>query len=129
MCNQEFEKLSFAGIKDFLKRVYMSELSFISEMVKLAGVNSIGWIILIIYHRSCVDNNKDQLNAQTKREEKNLEFLQKMWQSNADSVKALLERIDFQSSQLTKIVEKIENNLWCPFIKNQTKESKGNNER
>lgn len=95
----------------------MPESAFIAEIFKTFGVSAIGIVIWVIYHKSTVKTFEQIIAEQAKREEQNLKFMQNMWESNFKLLQGMLERMDFQGSQLIRITEKIDSNQWCPYVR------------
>lgn len=95
----------------------MAESAFIAEILKTVGISALVFAIWLIYHKSTVKTFEQLITEQAKREAQNLNFMQSMWESNFKLLQGMLERMDFQGSQLISISSKIDSNQWCPYVR------------
>ena len=97
----------------------MTETTFFVEIIKNLGVAALIFVIWYIDHQSQQKQQKDTVEAfnkiideQAKREERNFNLLKEMLETN-----------QYHGSLLSRICEKIDNNQWCPYIKNLNKDN------
>ena len=107
-------------------KIYLQVLQTGSSIVIL------GFILYYYFKRTSTKEDKiDDVTAQ--REKKLFDYIDKLILTlgenaikNEEQNQKILERLEYQSSQLTKLIEKIDGNQFCPLMKNQ-KFPKGDN--
>jgi len=121
----------------------MEEMKFYMSMIQTGSAIAILGIVLYVFFNFY--RNKDEKNDTAIKDREN-KLLDKYYESNLrffeelkardlhsqEFILALLEKMDLYNERLSKLIEKIETNQFCPLmnIKNQKKNQKGgdNNE-
>lgn len=86
------------------------EHGFYIEMAKYVGFPILLFVILIGYHKSTVKTFKELLEAQSEEAKRTHDILKDMIATNLSNI-AVLARIE----------QKIDSNLWCPYVRRQAK--------
>ncbi|MEZ7891171.1 MAG: hypothetical protein QMC67_05450 [Candidatus Wallbacteria bacterium] len=91
---------------------------------------------IVLYHYFKRTTSKEDKNddVSAKRETKLFDYIDKLITTlgenaikNEEQNQKILERLEYQSSQLTSLIEKINSNQFCPLMKNQKLQPKGDN--
>lgn len=89
----------------------MAENTFFINLVQIVGVSGLMFVVWYLYHKSSIKTFKDMLDTMAEQAKQNHEVLKEMIQTNLSTI-AVLARIE----------QKIDSNIWCPYVKERMKE-------
>ena len=94
----------------------MAENAFLVNLVQILGVSVLMFIVWYLYHKSTVKTFKEIMDSQEKQSERNHKVLTDMIQTNMGTI-----------AILTRIEQKIDDNIWCPLVREKIRKMKGDN--